>query len=67
MQTKKLNLSAMPGKLNRAEMKLLKGGDSSEGGDLCTGVVDCRRDQEPGDACFEGCVCSQQLKCVRTP
>jgi hypothetical protein len=65
MSTKKLNLAAMQRTLTRDDMKKLTGGLRAPGGDLCSGVVQCKKDAQVGDACFEGCTCNSGLSCVK--
>ncbi len=69
MKTKKLSLAAMQGKLSRAEMKSITGGNMDDGGGdncntySCSSNTDCLN-KRCGDRCFN---VSGKNRCVWWP
>lgn len=57
MQTKKMRLDAMQGKLSRAEMKNINGGVTNGGGCMQEFEYDCHMIRTPFPCC-EGLVCA---------
>ncbi|HNK90983.1 MAG TPA: hypothetical protein PKN63_10520 [Chitinophagales bacterium] len=62
MEQNKSNLLIFKRRLTREQMKNINGGKTIN--PLCVGIVECKKDAQVGDKCFEGCKCNSSLMCV---